>query len=91
MSAGAIMSEPCLLFVVPNMFYLFFFHQMEPPKEFGTFSALLAPALLSGKKNEEGETVRSRTSTLSRKASLTPLAFIPSSFNKDQQLRTKVP
>ena len=57
--------------VVLNVFYLFFFHQMEPPKEFGTFSALLAPALLSGKKNEEGETVRSRTSTLSRKAGLT--------------------
>ena len=40
--------------------------KMEPPKEFGTFSALLAPALLSGKKNEEGETVRS---TLTKKAS----------------------
>ena len=41
--------------------------KMDPPKEFGQFSALLAPALLSGKKNEEGETVRS---TLSKKVGL---------------------
>ena len=46
--------------------------KMDPPKEFGQFSALLAPALLSGKKNEEGETVRSRTSTLSKKVRFAP-------------------
>ena len=48
--------------------------KMDPPKEFGQFSALLAPALLSGKKNEEGETVRSRTSTLSKKVRF-PIIF----------------
>ena len=57
------------------------FIQMEPPKEFGTFSALLAPALLSGKKNEEGETVRSGTSTLSKKVNLS--LFLRTFWGKD--------